>query len=247
MKIRDDILVVASGRQGFDWTHEADCHVYVVTTEDGLVMIDAGTGLSLDQIESHLNGYGFVMSDIRYVLLTHLHADHSGGAAGIRAASGAKVAVIDRAAPYLEAGDEAVIDLPAARENGYYPQDYKWRSCPVDIGLRDGEVLEIGSCRYTVIETPGHSQLDTCYWMHRPGRPPVLFAGDTVFYNGRISMLNTSDFNMRQLSSSMARLADLEIDLLASGHGRPALHQASRHIRMADQVFRSMGVPSNIE
>ncbi|MNN05607.1 Metallo-beta-lactamase L1 precursor [compost metagenome] len=246
MRISDDIYLVGSGRLGFDWTHEADCNLYLIGTGSGGVLIDSGTGLATEQIVRHIGACGFEPGDITHILLTHLHADHSGGAAELRRRTGAEVCVLDAAAPALAAADEEAIDLPQARAAGFYPPDYRWQPCIPDILLSDGARLHIGECTFTALHTPGHSGYDMCFYMEREGRPPVLISGDTVMYGGKISMLGTSDFRLDKLKASIGRLALLSPELLLPGHGQPALARAAWHVRKADDIFGRLGIPDNI-
>lgn len=238
--------MIGSGQLGFDWTHPADCNVYAVDTGDGLILIDSGTGLSVDEMERNLNAYNFQMDEITHILLTHLHADHSGGAAEICRRSGAQIVLLAEAAPSLEAGVEAVIDLPRAREAGFYPSDYRWTPCKAGVLLQDGDRFSIGQYSFRALHTPGHSKFDTCFLMESSEWPSVLISGDTVLYGGKISMLSTSDFELGALASSMKKLAALDPEMLLPGHGQPALARAANHIRSANRIFENLGIPPNI-
>lgn len=246
MKIDKHLYLIGSGRLGFDWTHPSDCNIYVFDSGEGLVMIDSGTGLSHEEIREHLEDEGFHAEDLVEIWLTHLHADHAGGAAEWRRVSGAKVGVLKQAAKTLVLGDEDAIDLPTARRNGFYPPDYVFSGCPVDRIFEDEETFHIGNCHVKVLHTPGHSQFDTSFHITLPGGKTALFSGDTVFYNGKISMLHTYDFHLHQLAVSMELLGKYKVDTLLPGHGQPALKRGSDHIRLARDTFRAMGVPINI-
>jgi len=246
MKISEDIYLIGSGKLGFDWTHPADCNVYLLDTGEGLVLIDSGTGLSVRELEQNMTLHGFDPRQLSYVLLTHLHADHSGGAAEIQRRTGAKVAVLNLAAPILRDGHERSIDLDRARDAGYYPKDYRWKKCSVDRELIDGECMGIGRYTFNVMYSPGHSRYDTCFYVQSADRPAILISGDTVMYGGKISMLNTSDFHMGSLARSIERLSGLEPRILLPGHGQPALDRAYEHVRSAHKVFSQLGIPTNI-
>ncbi|RJE83010.1 MBL fold metallo-hydrolase [Paenibacillus sp. 1011MAR3C5] len=246
MKISRDIYLIGSGQLGFDWTHPADCNVYAVNTGEGVALIDSGTGLSVDQLADNLEEHQFNMADVTHILLTHLHADHSGGAAEIARRTGAQVVLLDEAASVLEAGDEQAIDLPQARMAGFYPADYRWTPCKADIRLQDGEQLTIGRYSFTAMHTPGHSRYDTCYVMEAERGPLVLISGDTIMYGGKISMLSTHDFSVSALASSIERLTAMEPEMLLPGHGQPALSRAAEHIRTASRIFGTLGIPPTI-
>jgi len=246
MRISEDLYLVGSGKLGFDWTHPADCNVYAIDTGDGIVLVDAGTGLSVEEIERNAAAQGLEPQRIRYVLLTHLHADHSGGAAAFRRRTGARVAALELAVEPFANGDIRAIDLDRAKKAGFYPADYRWEPCSVDLPLADGGTFAIGRYTFSAMHTPGHSAFDTCYYVQGEGRPSFLVSGDTVMYGGKISMLNSRDFNLGLLASSMERLAELEPELLLPGHGQPALARAGEHVRSAHYIFTKLGIPANI-
>lgn len=160
--------------------------------------------------------------------------------------TGAKVAVLAEGAAILEAGDGAEIDLPQAVTAGFYPEDYRWNPCSVELPLHHGDTLLIGDYTFKVMHTPGHSSYDTCFYMEGKRRAPVLISGDTVMYGGRISMLNTHDFRLDRLAASMEQLAELQPEILLPGHGQPALSRAAEHVLKAHHIFSSLGIPQNI-
>jgi hydroxyacylglutathione hydrolase len=93
---------------------------------------------------------------ITQILNTHEHTDHTGGNAGLKDATGAKVAA--------HAG-------AAARIGG------------VDRGLGAGDVLRVGrTVELECLDTPGHTMAHICLLAHTD--PPALFCGDTLFNAG---------------------------------------------------------------
>ena len=85
------LSVVASGRPGSHISDPFDCDVYMVETEEGLVLIDAGVGPVGDAPLLAVREAGYKLSDVKRILLTHGHADHSGNAAYLREMTGATV------------------------------------------------------------------------------------------------------------------------------------------------------------
>ncbi|MGH8277055.1 MAG: MBL fold metallo-hydrolase, partial [Steroidobacteraceae bacterium] len=93
---------------------------------------------------------------ITQIMNTHEHGDHTGGNAGLKAATGARVAA--------HAG-------AAARIGG------------VDRGLSRGDIIRVGrTVELECLDTPGHTLTHICLLWH--GAPPALFCGDTLFNAG---------------------------------------------------------------
>lgn len=88
---------------------------------------------------------------IRYVIDTHVHADHLSRSKALARASG------------------ATLLLPSQNRVAF-----------AFIPVRDGQVIEFGRSRITVISTPGHTMESTCYYLDRQ----ALFTGDTLFTSG---------------------------------------------------------------
>jgi glyoxylase-like metal-dependent hydrolase (beta-lactamase superfamily II) len=71
--------------------------------DDPLTLVDAGpnSGTSLDELERGIAALGHTLVDIELVILTHQHIDHLGLASLVSSRSGAEVAAIDVAVPYV--------------------------------------------------------------------------------------------------------------------------------------------------
>jgi len=246
MQLTDHIHLIASGDAGFSLTHPLDCHVYLVDGGGETALIDAGVGLATEEVLAGIRATGLDPTRIRWLLLTHAHADHAGGAAALRdALPGLHVATAAEAAPWLRSADEEAISLPFARRAGFYPPDYHLRPCPVDRELREGDELTVGNLRLQVIETPGHCAGHLCFLMEETDRR-VLFAGDHIFHGGRISIQNIPDCNLQAYARSMAKLSELGVDALLPGHLTLSLHRGHRHIASAHRAFQGLALPPSI-
>ena len=106
-----------------------------------------------------LDGQGWTLTDI---LVTHHHADHVQGIAGVKARF-PKVRVV---APAREAA----------------------RIGKVDVEVSEGDVVAVGDLQAKVIETPGHTAGHIVYWFEDDD---ALFAGDTLFALGCGRVLET--------------------------------------------------------
>jgi glyoxylase-like metal-dependent hydrolase (beta-lactamase superfamily II) len=81
--------------------------------------------------------------------------------------------------------------------------------------LADGDTIELGETTLTAIQTPGHASNHVCLLL-QPTR--MLFTGDHVM-QGSTVVISPPDGNMRAYLRSLERLAELDIAILAPGHG----------------------------
>src|SRR4030043_437023 len=73
---------------------------YLVPHAHGAVLVECGPGSTLDALQKGIQSFGFSVTDISDVLLTHIHLDHA-GAAGWLARQGARIHVHPVGAPHL--------------------------------------------------------------------------------------------------------------------------------------------------
>lgn len=239
LKLLDGVYIVASGRLGLSLTNEYDCTVVLVAGEGDSVLVDAGSGLAPELVLSEIAAAD--APPVSRILLTHAHADHAAGAAGLARRLGAQVWASSLVADILEAADEERAGLVGAREAGVYPDTVTIEPTPVARRL-GCERLDVGGLPIDVLETPGHAAGHLSYLIHHPaGR--VLLSGDAVFARGRVVVLGTPDCDLRGLAASVELLAAVQPDVLVAGHGEPVLHGAARHVRSAADAFRRGAVP----
>ncbi|MDA1185667.1 MAG: MBL fold metallo-hydrolase [Acidobacteria bacterium] len=113
---------------------------WLVTTSDGLILIDALQEPYVDHLIDSIQKLGFDPHDIKYLLVTHAHVDHYGGAAQIQETYGPSVGMID--------GDwNALAENPSTRA----------RVPRRDIVFTDGDTLTLGDATLTFHALPGHT------------------------------------------------------------------------------------------
>jgi glyoxylase-like metal-dependent hydrolase (beta-lactamase superfamily II) len=170
-------------------------NVYVLETDDGLVLIDGGWAIpeSRRTFEAGLRQLGYTVRDIRRFLVTHMHRDHYTQASVVGREVGAPVA--------LGLGDKATMDLmhddvlnedpnlDRLRAAGAEELAEGWRrmmpSRPPsmdDYGMPDewldrDLVIDLGARRLDALATPGHTQ---GHYVFADGEASLLFAGDHV-------------------------------------------------------------------
>jgi glyoxylase-like metal-dependent hydrolase (beta-lactamase superfamily II) len=243
-------------------------NVYLIEDEP-LTLVDAGpnSGTSFDELQRGIAGLGHSLEDIGLVIVTHQHIDHLGLVALVASHSGAEVAAIDVAVPFMENfSDEAQADDEFARDvmlrNGI-PEDvvsalqsvsaaFRAWGAPVRVTrpLRDGEALELRDRTLHVHHRPGHSPTDTVF--HDRERR-ILIAADHLLGHISSNPLITRPRDgstgrpqaLVQYLESLTATRAMDAELVLPGHGDPITdHRALidqrfvLHRRRADKIHR---------
>lgn len=190
---------------GYGLTAPEDAAIYLIQFDGHQALIDAGTGHGYKRLLSHLKKLGVQPEQIDYLLLTHCHYDHTGGAFELREKFGCPVVAHELDADALECGDN---EITAASWYGA-----KLQSCPVDQRLRGHEIiLPLGERSITALHIPGHSPGSLAFIVKSDGQT-VLFGQDV---HGPLDARLHS--NRTDYLASLERLLALEADILCEGH-----------------------------
>ena len=180
---------------------------YLITGEDGHILLDGGLPQNGPMIEDSLSQLGFSLNDVSVLLNSHAHFDHSGGLAYLKAKSGAKLYASVKDAPWLE--------------TGFYPgADGKmaYSAPPVDVDqvIDESFALEFGNVKMSPSLTPGHSPGCTSWniYLDEGGKRShiLIFGSATVAgnslvpeqYPGIIKDFETTFEKMRDWSPDIA-------------------------------------------
>jgi hydroxyacylglutathione hydrolase len=246
MRITERVFLVGSGEPDLATTDAIDAQVYLVNGGDGYLCIDAGAGRSIDAILATVRADGLDPAAIRWVVLTHGHADHAGGAAAWRrAVPDVKLAASGPVAEWLANGDEVATSIDRARAAGMYPAEYRLGACDVDRSIGDGDVIEVGDVILRAVATPGHAAGLLALAGTFEGAMTV-FSGDALFPEGRILLQDTWDCDLHDALRSVERLAGLGADRLFAGHLAPVTRGAERHFAIALARIRGLLVPHGL-
>lgn len=202
---------------------------YVLVGRDGNTLIDTGWNVpeAYQSVVDQLRELGLRVEDVRQIILTHMHPDHSGLANQIRRASGAKVLAHKLEAPIYQKGKwggplDAYGVPQEIRENTRFTQPSKNRHDwpEPDTFLEGGEVIDAGNTRLEVIWTPGHAPGHICLY-DRKNR--ILFSGDHVLpiTTPHVSIRFSRDEHLDPLGdylSSLEKVKPLEVDVVLPAH-----------------------------
>lgn len=244
MKISDELYIVASGSAGFGITNRFDCTVFLVKSDTGFILIDAGSGLEEEKIIKNIIKMGFSLKECRGILITHAHADHIGGIKSLAKIGKAPVYAWKESAHYIENGQIEKISLPVAIEAGLYPKGYSIEKYEVNSIEEDGGKIEIDGLSIETIHTPGHCSGHCSYLLDTEfGR--TLFSGDCIFLGGKISLQNIWDCNLQKYEKSIKKLAKYRIDALIPSHFGFVLSDGKEHVLAALDTLNKLGIPEN--
>jgi glyoxylase-like metal-dependent hydrolase (beta-lactamase superfamily II) len=193
--------------------------VYVVDSNEGLAMFDAGLDAEYQKLVDGLSLLQLDLKRLKLIFLTHAHGDHTMGAERLRNETGAKVYIgREDAEPLREGGPwEAIFsafDMP----------DVTPHPVTVDGELVDGQVFTLGEARITALATPGHTYGSFCYLIEHRSQS-ALCSGDTVMtlagaqgtYSTYLPPVYRGDAN--QYLATLKRLRELpKPDLVLPGH-----------------------------
>ncbi len=135
-------------------TYDLAC--FLITSDDGHILINTGLAGSAPLIRENVESLGFRLEDVRVLLTMQAHYDHAAALAEIKKVTGAKLWATAADAPLLEDGGAS---------DPHFQGEYTFAPVPVDRVLRDGEVIELGRIRLTLVESPGHTPGSATYTM----------------------------------------------------------------------------------
>jgi glyoxylase-like metal-dependent hydrolase (beta-lactamase superfamily II) len=142
---------------------QCNCSIFGDEATRMALVVDPGDDIEV--IQEILQRHGL---RVQAIVITHAHIDHIGGAARLKALTGAPV--------WMNAQDQALYDN--------LDWQAEWLGIPtpertqIDVAARDGDALQLGDTEFQVLHTPGHTQGSLCLFLPAEAK---LVAGDTLF------------------------------------------------------------------
>ena len=205
------------------------------------MLVDAGSAGSHALISAGLRNAGYTLEDIRLVVATHCHPDHSGGLAQLAkmsipvAAHEEDAPIISREAEYpspIRNSALATVASPLIRT-------LAGEGAPVAHRLRDGDTLPT-TANVRIVHTPGHTAGSICLYVESKR---LLIVGDALEHRrgvlGPPARHVTSDFELAM--ESLDKLAALDVATICFGHFRPLRERARESLRRLISEYNRTG------
>jgi glyoxylase-like metal-dependent hydrolase (beta-lactamase superfamily II) len=181
---------------------QCNCSIFGDEQTREAIVIDPGD--NIDGILEILVRHGL---KVKAIVITHAHIDHIGGAAKLKAVTGAPV--------HMNSSDQDLYDHLDVQASWLQMKTPERTS--IDTEARDGDSLQLGSSVFHVLHTPGHTQGSISLWI--PAENKVI-AGDTLFRDS-IGRTDLPGGDGRQILRSIRdQLLTLPEDaVVVPGHG----------------------------
>lgn len=185
---------------------------YLITSPQGHVLIDTGLPEATPLIKASIVKLDFKLTDIKQLLNTHAHLDHTGGLAELKKDTGAPLAASAPDKPLLE--------------GGYYPgqEDDKSLAFPpvkVDRVIGEGDKVTVGDVTLTALMTPGHSPGCTSWTLtvreNNQDHNVIIFCSATVALNQLVGKPTHSTI-IADYRKTFARARDIKADVFLAPH-----------------------------
>lgn len=161
-------------------------NTYLVGNED-VTVIDPGPAM-----EEHIDVILAASDNIKQILVTHTHPDHSPGTRLL----------------------QQKLDVPAFGMLTESSKNQDMTFSPERI-LKDGEILEKEEYSLEVVHTPGHASNHLCFILKEE---KFIFTGDHVM-SGSTVVIGPPDGSMKQYIDSLNKLKNYDMEKMAPGHG----------------------------
>jgi metallo-beta-lactamase class B len=129
---------------------------FLITTSKGHILLDSGLPETVPLIKQNVAQLGFKLTDVKILINSHAHYDHSGGLAELKELTGANLMATEADAALLARG---------GKDDFQWGDRYAYKPVKADRLLRDGDQVELGEVRLTARLTPGHTKGSTTWTM----------------------------------------------------------------------------------
>jgi metallo-beta-lactamase class B len=193
-------------------TYDLAC--YLITSTEGHILINTGLAASTPLIEKSVQALGFKLSDIKILLTTQAHWDHTGALAEIKAKTGAKMMINEKDAQSLEDG--------GASDYAFGGKGSTFAPVKADRLLSPNEVIALGDVRIKMLHHPGHTKGSCSYLLTAKDDTrsyEVLIANmTTIVVDKKLPEVTTYPTIAEDLASTLQAMKSTSFDIWLASH-----------------------------
>lgn len=194
----------------------AGLSVFLITTDEGHILVNTGLQDSAAMIRANVEALGFSMRDVKLLLTTQAHFDHTAALAEIKASTGAQMWATPADARVLEDGGASDAHFGECAE-------FRFKPVQVDRRLADGEVFRMGGLEVTTHHHPGHTAGSSSYsWItHDGGRDyRVAIVNMGSINSGKKLLINSTYPGVAEdFAMTFHKQDQMQVDVWVSSHG----------------------------
>lgn len=199
--------------------------VWLLTTPEGDILFDSAQEPYVDHVIANIRKVGVDLKDIKYILLSHGHLDHFGGAARIQELSGARVGAIEEDWKMIEQ-----VGSRPGRGGAAAPRVPK-----KDVVVKEGDTLALGGQKLTFHLTPGHTPgvvTTEGITVYDGGRPYRAIVWGGAGYRGGLADAEESVRSADKVARIQGVQVNLQIHSWAEPNGYPGGGVLERGLRL---------------
>ena len=191
-----------------------DLGVYLITSEEGHILINTGLEDSTPLIRANIESLGFKLEDVKILLTMQAHWDHTAALAEIKQITGASM---------LATQDDARVLADGGFSDAHFGGRESFKPIVVDDIIREGDVLTLGDIELSVYEHPGHTEGSSSYSMRvqENGRDyAVVIANMGTINPGKKLVIDPTYAGVAEdFAGTYSRQKAMVVDVWVAAHG----------------------------
>jgi hydroxyacylglutathione hydrolase len=220
-------------------------NVYLIDGGSEFALIDIGYLDTVDEIVELIRQMDFNLSTCKMVIATHADADHVQGASRAKEVLKTKVAAHPESVAPLQTGD-VILTYASIKAQGF---EIPMPPCKIDLTLKEGDTVKVGSVKLKVWHTPGHTSGQIAFKMGN-----LLFVGDNIYKDSCVGVIDAHHgSNIPDFIKSLRRILKDDAEYLLPSHGpvfrrdnaivQKAIDRLTQYQYMADFGTCAIGWP----